>query len=103
MFEPVLYFTLFSIFAADWFSAGDGITRRLILEAAGSDPVLEAGKLKIDAAYPFRRGTKTAGISTLSSQVNDVRTWARTAEARQFVGRVRAIERRITELEGQAA
>ena len=91
MLQPEEYFILFSIHAANWFDEGDDETKRLILETAGSNPVMAGGKLKIDAAYPFRRWTNPADISAVCTAVNDVPTHAEGVGGGKWIDRVRTL------------
>jgi site-specific DNA recombinase len=97
MLQPEEYFILFSIHAANWFEEGDDETKRLILETAGSNPVMAGGKLKIDAAYPFRRWKNPADISDVCTAVNDVRTHAQHAAFGTWIHRVRKLLQKFGE------
>jgi len=48
----------------------------LIVGILGSNPRLRDRELKIDAAKPFRRWSKTTTIGDLRAFVHDVRTFA---------------------------
>lgn len=73
-FEPAKLFLSFSNRALKWFREGDGEIRRLIMETAGSNPLLKARKLNIDGLYPFRRFAKPPTISLLCTVADDIRT-----------------------------
>jgi len=98
-FEPVRDVVSFSIHAASWFRAGDAETRRLILQTAGSNPVLKDKRLSIDAAKPFRRWANDAGHSTLRGNVKEVRTlWFEDrARMKSLVANIRTIRERCTD------
>ena len=64
-FEPARMFLLFSVHAAKWFLKGNDEQKRLILEIAGSNPVLRKRNLKIDAKKPVRRWSDPFSISEL--------------------------------------
>ena len=53
-FEPEKLLKSFSNRAVSWFQAGDDRVKRLILEIAGSNPILKDGKLLIEATKPFK-------------------------------------------------
>jgi site-specific DNA recombinase len=79
-FEPGWLCVEFSIRAAEWFRACDREAKRLILEIAGSNPLLLDQKAKIDASKLFRKWKKIDSIPTLRAVVHDVRTLSRTDE-----------------------
>src|SRR6202171_5157514 len=91
MIEPEQAFVLFNVRALKWFDDGDGATRRLLIEAAGSNPTLRAGKLKIDAAFPFRRYENSADIRQLCTVLNDVRTHPQPAAFGKLIRIVRIL------------
>lgn len=74
--EPERAFVLLNVRALQWFDQGDGATRRLLLEATGSNPTLTGGKLSIDAAFPFVRYGRKREIQQMCTRVHDVRTHA---------------------------
>jgi len=73
--EPAHFFISFSNRAISWFNEGDSEIKRLILEVAGSNLILKDKKLFIEAAKPFRRGSKGSSFSQLCPLVEDVRTF----------------------------
>jgi site-specific DNA recombinase len=79
-FEPGALAVLFSIRAAEWFRNGDNQTKRLILEIAGSNPVLMDREASIDASKLFRRWRNIDSLPSLRGVVHDVRTLAPTDE-----------------------
>jgi len=72
--EPERAFVLLNVRALRWFEDGDGGTRRLLLEAMGSNPVLSGGNLKIDGRFPFRRYDRKDETRQLCTALNDVIT-----------------------------
>lgn len=73
-FEPARKLVSFSVHAADWFMKGTDEQKRLILEIAGSNPMLGAKMLRIDARKPLRQWRTTPTLLQLRRVVEDVRT-----------------------------
>ena len=73
-FEPAKLFLSFSNRALKWFREGDEEIRRLIIETAGSNPLLKARILKIDGLYPFRRFEQMPSFPELWANLDDIRT-----------------------------
>lgn len=97
MLQPEEYFILFSIHGANWCDDGDDEMKRLILQTAGSNPVMAGGKLKIDAAYPFRRWKNPADISDVCAALNDVRTHPQPAAFGKLIHLVRLLSQKCGE------
>jgi site-specific DNA recombinase len=95
--EPEYYFVSFSVHALSWWDDGDEQIRKIIVKTAGLNPVMTAGELKIDAAFPFRRWKNPADISDLCTALNDVRTLDPTLLT-DFVASVRELEERCRRL-----
>src|SRR5262249_40870531 len=74
-FEPERLLISFNNSAIHLFGAGDSMTKRLVVTAAGSNLTLYEGKLNIDAQKPFRRWAKTPTTSTLRRWMREVRTF----------------------------
>jgi site-specific DNA recombinase len=89
--EPERAFILLNVRALEWFDRGDGAMRRLLLESMGSNPTLEGGNLKIDAAFPFRRYDRKREIRELCTACNDVRTHPQPAAFGKLIHLVRML------------
>lgn len=96
-FEPGALCLNFSIRAAEWFRSGNDATKRLIVEIAGSNPVLVDKKLKVDAAKLFRSWENVASIPTLRGSVNDVRTLQADEDVVLTLTRLTQLVRRLAE------
>lgn len=57
-------------YAADWFSAGSLAEKRLILETVGSNSILGAKKLSIDARIPFEKVSNDPQFLIWSDKMN---------------------------------
>jgi site-specific DNA recombinase len=101
--EPEQALVLFNVFALRWFDEGDGGTKRLLIEAAGSNPSLKDGKLKIDGRFPFRRYRKRDDIRELWSSVNEVRTHAEPATFGKLLQIMRLLKQKFGEDPFEAA
>ncbi len=101
--EPEQAFVLFNVFALRWFDEGDGGTKRLLIEAAGSNPSLKAGRLKIDGRFPFRRYQKRDDIREMWRTVNEVRTHPQPAAFGKLVQVVRLLSQKFGKDSFQAA
>jgi len=75
-FEPTRMFISFSNRAVSWFNEGNDQTKRLILEVAGSNPILKDKKLLIEARKPFHRWERSLSFPDLCAGVREVRTSA---------------------------
>jgi site-specific DNA recombinase len=73
--EPTRNLFLFSNRAKFWLLHGSEAEKRLILSTVGSNPLLRAKILNIDAKKPFRILCERRSVSDLSTVVNDVRTF----------------------------
>lgn len=73
-FEPARNLLLFCVYAAEWLLEGTDEEKRLILQIAGSNPVLRNRNLSIDVRKPLRQWHTPFRISDLWAVVNDVRT-----------------------------
>jgi DNA invertase Pin-like site-specific DNA recombinase len=96
-FEPSRLLISFSKNAVSWFKVGDARIKRLILTVAGSNPLLKAKKLNIDARKPFRRWTNSTNFSFAWSLVKDIRIlwYARDHEFLEMVAAIRHLEELI--------
>lgn len=93
--EPERAFVLFNVRALKWFDEGDGSTKRFLIEAAGSNPLLRGGKLNIDAAFPFRRYQKRDDIREWWRAVLEVRTHPQPAAFGKLIHLVRFLSRKF--------
>lgn len=75
-FELLRDVILFSKSAANWFANGDDAAKRLIVKSVGSNFLLTAKKLSIEAAFPFSLGGLFGAIPTGCRQRDDVRTFS---------------------------
>lgn len=96
-FEPSKNLILFSNKAVSWFQKGDQQTKRLILETAGSNPVLVDKKLNVDARKPFRGWQKKPEYSGQRADVKEVRTLVSDPAHAKILENVRIIVARCTE------
>ena len=65
---------LFSKYAMEWFLTGSKAEKRLIAHAIGSNFVLSAKKLSIEAAIPFEEGSNFPQFRVWSNGREDVGT-----------------------------
>jgi site-specific DNA recombinase len=87
-FEPARLFLSFSNRALKWFRDGDDEVRRLILETTGSNPLLKARQLSVDARFPFRKWPRDECFSELCTVVNDIRTQHHEPNVIELVARL---------------
>jgi site-specific DNA recombinase len=87
-FEPAKLFLSFSNRALKWFREGDEEIRRLIIETAGSNPLLTASELNIDGLFPFRKFQRAPSFPELWAVVDDIRTQRREEPIIKLVARV---------------
>jgi site-specific DNA recombinase len=73
--EPARNLFLFSNRATFWLLHGSEAEKRLILSTVGSNPLLKAKILNIDAKKPFRILRERHSLPDLSTLVNEVRTF----------------------------
>jgi hypothetical protein len=73
-FEPVTAVISFGSRAADWFTAGNHVVRKMILKTIGSNLTLMNKKFSIKAAFPYSVRAEPASFLSLSRLVDDVRT-----------------------------
>lgn len=92
-FEPLDDITLFRNRAAEWFSKGDDVTRKMILETAGSNLWLTRQKLNIEARKPFVNLSGNAGFPRLLAIIDDV--GKETAEVRWAIHNINMIKQRM--------
>jgi DNA invertase Pin-like site-specific DNA recombinase len=78
--KPVTEFVSFSIRAADWFQAAGDRTKRKILLATGSNPLLTDKILNVEAKKPFIRTGGLGARPYLRAVVDDVQTLRRDDE-----------------------
>jgi DNA invertase Pin-like site-specific DNA recombinase len=74
LIEPARLLLSLSVRAAEWFDNGDDAIKRLIFEIVGSNPVLTAGKLRVQAAKPFLAIKRCVGSPSLLARGEEVRT-----------------------------
>jgi site-specific DNA recombinase len=94
-FEPAKLFLSFSNRALKWFREGDEEVRRLIIETAGSNPLLKARILNIDGLYPFRRSEQMPSFPELWAKLDDIRTRRREERVVKFVACVKRLLDRL--------
>ncbi len=73
-FEPFGEVVSFSNRASEWFSRGDDESKRLIIETVGSNLLLTAKMLKIEAKKPFASLAKSKTVPYQLGVIDDVRT-----------------------------
>jgi site-specific DNA recombinase len=100
-FEPAKLFVSFCNRGLTWFREGDDEVRRLIIETAGSNPLLKARELTIDGRYPFRQWDEKRPFQQLCTVVDDIRTRKHREEMALCVARIKhIIQRRLEKYRG---
>lgn len=107
-FEPARLLVEFNKEAASRFETGTPEVKRFILQILGSNPRLHDQELKIDAAKPFRRWSKSSDSGDLRAFLQEVRTLVVKPESRKKLENIRQLmkERRAgreEDEEGKAA
>jgi site-specific DNA recombinase len=82
-FEPAHLLVAFNKEAASRFETGTPEEKRFILQILGSNPRLQDRELKIDAAKPFRRWSKSSDSGDLRAFLQEVRTFVGNPESQQ--------------------
>lgn len=90
-FEPAELLVAFSKEAASRFQTGSPDEKRLILQIVGSNPRLQDRELKIDAAKPFRRWSKTPTSVEMRAFVHEVRTLVADPEFGKKLGNIQQL------------
>lgn len=90
-FERVRLLVEFSKVAVPRFKAGTPQEKRFILQILGSNPRLQDRELKIDAAKPFRRWSKTPTSGDLRAFLQEVRTFLDGPDYRERLENVRKL------------
>lgn len=93
--EPARMFISFSNRAIFWFTEGDDAIKRLILEIAGSNPLLKDKKLLVEARKPFRRWSDEPSFPDLCSVVSDVRTLQRDGTMDALVDKMKLLFEKV--------
>lgn len=96
-FEPDRLLIQFNKVAASRFENGSPQEKRFILQILGSNPRLRDRELKIDAAKPFRRWSKSIGHwrpAGLSPRSSEVRTFLAEPGSTEKLGNTRQLMER---------
>jgi site-specific DNA recombinase len=93
-FEPVRALVSFSNRALECFRAGDLRTKRLILNAVGSNLLLKDRTLNVEAKKPLRRIANISNPTQLRAAVENIRTLhvARDIEFMTMIDNIRALD-----------
>ena len=96
MFEPAKDVILFLKQAISWFEDGDDEAKRLVLQIAGSNPVLRGKILFIEAKKPFRLRRKQPKFPLLCALLEDVRTLSGDQEFQNDLARIRRLKKKFS-------